>query len=802
MLLLGPHAALLLALGLAGAGPRGTGPGGPTQDSADSPAARAWQNPIRKRGYLGSPLVEVTPFVFQDRLYRLENEQRFWTIAGAEPGARFHEDAVRVRDVETGAIVSVALTNHAFATALVHGGRVYVFAGDFGRGKGWRQVTQIAMTSSADLRNWSAPVTVLEAERGELIYNTAVCHDGDRFVLLYETNDRRWPAFTFKYCQNPDIDDPRGWERISGALYGTQEYVGGPALYFEGGWYYTLYLHALPTGWETRVTRSRDLERWQDAPPDRPFVSFDPGRTGLPLRSEEVRERNASDVELCHFEGQTLLYFTGSDQMVAGDLQWATYAGTPRQLFEEFFPVATSSDPIAPPHRGDWAPVLIAGEEAGHAPGQAPVGDLARQRPTPAQLTYQEAQLGAFVHFGPATYTGNDMHATPEPEVFDPIDLDAGQWAAAASSFGAKHVVLTAKHHNGFCLWPTRTTDYSVESSPWKDGQGDVVREFVDACRQLGLRPGLYLSGGDMHFACHSTPQPMGKRHIVGDRDTYFEVFMGQLEELLTGYGPLAVIWFDGAYDPFGWDVMDDEGTRLGTQHGDAIAALVREHQPDAVIFAGTRPDVRWSGSEAGWASYPLWNVVPQGQGPLHWLGPDDFGYILAEANLHTRNTWFWGADSDHTLMSVERLMQAYDSAIGRGANLLVNMTPDTRGLIPEAEVGRLAEFGAEIRRQFGRPIARTDSADGWAEGPALELELGSGHSVSCVVIEEDLSQGQRVVSYSIEARVDGRWLTATQGSSIGRRRIARFEPVRTEHLRLLITGAAGVPVIRALRAY
>lgn len=757
---------------------------------------------LEKRGYLGSPLVEVTPFVFEGRLYRLENEQKFWSLDGAAPGARFHEDQVRIRDVKTDEVVSVALEGHAFATALVHGEQVYVFAGDFGQGKGWRQITRINMTRSKDLESWSEPVTVIEAERGELIFNTAVCRGEDRFILLYETNDRRWPAFTFKYCENVDLDDPAGWKRIDGALYGIDKYVGGPALYHEGGWFYTLYLQAMSSGWETRVTRSKDLLEWRDAPEDRPFLTFDPERTGLPLRPASVRECNASDAELCYFEDRTIVYFTGSDQQVAGDLQWATFAGTLRQLFESFFPEDGDADRVAPEHRGDWAPVLIAPEDAERAAGGVPVEALRTYRPTRGQLAYQEAQLGAFIHFGPATGNAGDMHGTPPAERFDPVELDAGQWARTARSFGAGHAVLTAKHHNGFCLWPTSTTPYSVASSPWKDGGGDVVREFVDACREHGLRPGLYLSGGDRHFGCHATPEPMGRRHLVGDRDAYFEHFLGQLEELLTGYGPLAVLWFDGAYDPFGWDVMDEGERCLGTAHGDAIADLVREHQPDAVIFAGTRPDVRWSGSEQGWASDPLWNVVPDGAGTRHWLGPDDFGWVLAEANLHTRSSWFWTANSDHTLASVKRLMEAWDQSIGRGANLLVNLTPDPRGLIPEVEALRLAHFGLELRRQFGSPLARTDGREGWTEGGALELELGSTQTIDCVIVEEDLEQGQRVVSFAIDARGGEGWSTVAEGFSIGRRRVQRFEPVRTDRLRLRITRAVEVPVIRSFSAH
>ena len=293
-----------------------------------------WTNPIVKQGYLGSPLVETSPFVFNNRLYLMENNQRFWDVPDAKPGDFFHQDEVRIRDVESKKIVSVALKNHAFATLLVWEGRVYIFAGDYGKDKPWRQITGISMTSSSDLKNWTAPVIVLRAAPDEFFFNTAICRSKDKFILLYETNDARWKPFTFRYMESSDL---KRWKEIPGAFYGKEKYVGGPALYYEGGWYYTLYLEALGNGYETRITRSEDLIHWEDAPDGRPFVTFDPSHRNIPLIKPDISESNASDVELCYFNGKTILYFTGSDQTTAGDLQWATFDGTPEQLFEYFF---------------------------------------------------------------------------------------------------------------------------------------------------------------------------------------------------------------------------------------------------------------------------------------------------------------------------------------------------------------------------------------------------------------------------------------------------------------------------------
>ena len=294
-----------------------------------------WKNPLVKEGYLDSPLVETTPFVWKDRLYLLENYQAFVDTPEKTIGANAVEDAARIRDVASGELVSIAFKRHSFATLFVWNDRVYVFGARNIEGKPWRTAHAIDMTSSADLVHWSQPETVVRGEDDERLFNTAVCRGPDRFVLLYETDDRKYPPFTFKYCESDDLVH---WKRIEGALYGTQKYVGGPALYFEGDWFYTLYLEALPEAcYETRITRSRDLIHWQDAPENRPFLTFDRTHKRLPLRPADLPETNASDPELCYFRGQTIVYFTGSDQQVAGDLQRATFDGAPRELFERFF---------------------------------------------------------------------------------------------------------------------------------------------------------------------------------------------------------------------------------------------------------------------------------------------------------------------------------------------------------------------------------------------------------------------------------------------------------------------------------
>ena len=294
-----------------------------------------WQCRLAKKAVLGNAISsETTPFVFHGRLYRLENVPKSQEFPGKGPQYRFHEDLIRVRDVEEDRIVSVVLTNHYFGSAFVSNGRVYVFAGDYGTDEPWYHIRKVVMTSSTNLVDWTKPRVVIESENGERIFNTAVCRDKEQFVLLYETDDSQWPAFTFKFFVSDDLVN---WTRVPGAIYGRDRYVGGPALYYEGGWYYLLYLESLDGGWQTCITRSVDLIHWEDAPADRPFLTPDPEHITDPEHFPDVREASASDAKLCAWRGKTLVYFSGGNQHGVIDLQSAEFDGTPRELLEHYF---------------------------------------------------------------------------------------------------------------------------------------------------------------------------------------------------------------------------------------------------------------------------------------------------------------------------------------------------------------------------------------------------------------------------------------------------------------------------------
>ncbi len=726
--------------------------------------AATWKHPLVNWTKLDSPLVETTPFVFKDKLYLMESWQVQWETPGVPEGSSMQHDQVRIRDVAGDRIISTPLVGHGLAFTFVWEGRVYVFGSNWGTEKKW-QVKDVSVTSSDDLVNWTEPKVVLHANNDENFFNVAVCRGADKFVLLVETNDPRWPAFTFKYFTS---DDLTMWTPVPEAYYGTNKYVGGPALYYEGDHYYTLYLEALGNAhYETRVARSKDLVTWEDAPESRPFVTYQPELKVHALRPHYIREQNASDAEIVYFGGKTIVYYTGGDQQICGDLQRAEFMGTPRELLEHFF---------------------------------TPEGALV---PSPRQARYQESQLGAFVHYGPAAYTENsDMFATPPAETFNPEQLDTEQWARTAKAFGAKHIVLTAKHHNGYCLWPTSTTDYDITQSPWKNGQGDVVREFVDSARKNGLAPGLYLSAGDKKEGVTSTPDPIGKRKLIGDLNAYFPKFMEQARELLTNYGPLEVVWLDEAFSPIGADVLDDNGKAIGTRYGDAVVDLIRRLQPDAVIMGGTQQDLRWSGSEQGLADYPLWNVVNPGEGTKNWVRHDAEGWFIPEANIFTRAHWFWSPDSDGTLKTVDQMMEVHGQSIGHGANLLINMTPDTSGQIPAAEVAMLEGFGAAVAARYANPAMVGAAFPPVQAGVPVEFPLATAAPLREIVLEEDLNHGQRITEYTIEAKVGGIWEEVARGESIGRKRIQALKAVQASAIRITLQGTTEDLYLHRVTAY
>ena len=435
---------------------------------------------------------------------------------------------------------------------------------------------------------------------------------------------------------------------------------------------------------------------------------------------------------------------------------------------------------------------------SGVAAGTAALGwrrpRLAAARPLPSarQLAWHAREVGLFVHFGINTFTDREWgDGAEDPARFDPGGLDCRQWTRAAKSAGATRLVLTAKHHDGFCLWPSRHTDHSVRRSPWRGGQGDVVREFSDACRAEGLGAGLYLSPWDRHEPSYGTP-------------AYNDHYVAQLEELLTAYGPIAEVWFEGA---------NGEGRNGKRQIYDwpRFFGAVRRLQPSAVMFSDAGPDVRWIGNERGVAGDPNWCPVdptvvsyPGATGPgvaaeLQHGDPRGSVWRPGEADVSIRPGWFWHPAEDPNVKSGDELLNLYFLSVGRNAGLLLNVPPTRDGLLHGADLRSLAALGSQRQAVFATDLAA--QARVRTAGGVVELTWSRPVRFSVAALAEAIEHGQVVESYALEAWVGGAWVTCAGGTTIGRKRLERFDAVETARARLVTRSTLGRPRV-AVRLY
>ncbi|OJX97983.1 alpha-L-fucosidase [Salana multivorans] len=385
--------------------------------------------------------------------------------------------------------------------------------------------------------------------------------------------------------------------------------------------------------------------------------------------------------------------------------------------------------------------------------------------PTPQQLAWQSWGIGLFVHVGVNTFRGVEWSdGTIPPAAFDPSDLDAREWVEAARAIGARYLVLTAKHHDGFCLWPTATTDYSVASSPWRDGRGDVVAEVARACREAGIGLGLYLSPWDRNAPAYADP------------DAYADLYVAQLTELCTRYGPLVELWFDGA---------GSEGYRYDWRR---IMDVARTHQPDAMVFNMGDPTIRWVGNEDGLATDPVEYVVTHSQMSnytVETIEHADALYLPPECDVSLRRGWFWRADDEPK--SLEHLLAIYYRSVGLGANLLLNVPPDDRGRLDPADLARVEELGAELRRRFADPVRVTPTESAThAGGSTWRVEVPAARAFDHVRLVEDLRDGQRVVSHRVLR--DG--AVIAEGGTVGAGRLHIVATPGDGALEIELTGA------------
>jgi alpha-L-fucosidase len=448
-----------------------------------------------------------------------------------------------------------------------------------------------------------------------------------------------------------------------------------------------------------------------------------------------------------------------------------------------------------------------------------------RPRPSARQLAWHRSELTMFVHFTVNTFTGKEWgDGTESPSIFRPEKLDARQWARTAKAGGFRRMILTAKHHDGFCLWPTETTDHCVRSSPWRDGKGDVVRDFVDACRAEGLGVGLYLSPWDRH------------ERSYGDSPRYNDFYVRQLTELLTRYGPIVETWFDGA---------NGEGPNGRRQEYDwpRIHRTVRELQPGAVIFSDVGPDVRWIGNEQGIAPETNWCQVDPASVPAIGMSSaaitrslqqgDPLGTVWrpGEADVSIRPGWFWRREEDEKVRSVNNLVGLYYASVGHNAGFLLNVPPTSDGLFHDTDVARVRDFGERIRVSFANNRVQgatpsASSASGRAHGAAhvldadpdthwmpsrvptpdapawIELRLAQPTVVACVSLQEAIAEGQHVAYYRVLGRSAGGWRTLSWGTTIGARKLDRVDSVKVDAVRLEITSAFAAPRIASIGLY
>ena len=411
-------------------------------------------------------------------------------------------------------------------------------------------------------------------------------------------------------------------------------------------------------------------------------------------------------------------------------------------------------------------------------------------KPSEKQLRFMDWEFGAFFHFGIRSFFPGhrDWDNRPMPaSAFNPDQLDCSQWIRTVKEAGAAYAILVCKHHDGFANWPTKYSHYSVQYTPWKDGKGDVVREFVNAGREYGLNVGLSYS-----------PAQWGGETSFGAAKNYDDYFIGQITELLSGYGKIDYLWFDGC------------GSEKHTFDKPRIIRAIRSLQPDILIFNMWDPDIRWIGNEDGYA--PMNN--PSVRADVDFSvrtdekeALDQVRFLPAECDCMLRDTWFDCADNEDSIKTAEELMGMYEMSVGRGANFLLNIGPNRHGLLNEKDRLRVLEFGALLKKRYGMPIAAFGTMEQEKENTwVFRLRPGEAkHLVNRVVIREDLREGERVRAFRVYAQLpgySGESVCVYQGETIGHRAICLFPAIRTGKITVEIVSAEGEARLRDMGAY
>ncbi len=410
-----------------------------------------------------------------------------------------------------------------------------------------------------------------------------------------------------------------------------------------------------------------------------------------------------------------------------------------------------------------------------------------RCTPTERQLEYQDWEFGVFLHIGIRTFHEGHQDWDGKPmdvKNFNPSQLDCNNWAGAAAEAGAKYMVLVCKHHDGFANWPSKYTEFSVASTPWKDGQGDVVREYVDACRKHNLGVGLYYSPAQWGGQAYDDPK---------DYDDYF---ISQISELLTGYGEIDILWFDGC------------GSEGHEYDWPRIIGEIRRMQPNILIFTLGDPDFRWVGNEVGLAPWPTYNAVSSLDFSIlaeEKEALEDAKWLPAECDFMMRDfNWFYSDADVDTVKSVDELLGIYYMSVGRGCNMLLNIGPDRRGLLPDLDRENLLRFGSELRRRFSNPVLSSDDFERDGDSWVHEREVRDYFHLDHVVLQEDLSEGESVRRFriSIMPYLHGRDIVIFEGHNIGHKAICSFPLIRVRGVKIDVLEADGEIRMRSVEAF
>ncbi|MBS1576059.1 MAG: alpha-L-fucosidase [Bacteroidetes bacterium] len=412
--------------------------------------------------------------------------------------------------------------------------------------------------------------------------------------------------------------------------------------------------------------------------------------------------------------------------------------------------------------------------------------------PTKQQLAWHDMEFYWFIHFGPNTFTDKEWGHGDEPEdIFNPTELDCRQWARIAKQSGAKGIILTAKHHDGFCLFPSKNSTHTVRESKWMNGKGDVVGLLQKACKEYGLKFGVYLSPWDRNHPKYGTPE-------------YNDVYVNTMTELITKYGPFFEFWWDGA---------NGEGPNGKKQVYDfhRFEKTMRKLAPNTVVFSDIGPDIRWVGNENGIAGKTNWNYLDTAgftrgaggpsQDSLNQGNINGKNWIPAECDVSIRPGWFYHKEEDEKVKTPEQLFDLYLKSVGRGSTLLLNVPPDRRGLINEHDSASLIEFRKLREQNFSKSIV-TKSFTGLPQTNVYIVKIAKPLTVNCVVVKEAIQSGQKVKSFTVRLKKSGEIVKEIEATTVGRKRILSFPVVEADAIELTVTDAKSKPSLTEISAY